>query len=121
MFPHADREFLDRTLGSRTGGRLFVSEDGGAPCGYAAVAEAPEATCAFVEVVVERFHRNRGLGRALLEAALATARLQGLARVEVHADPDNGLAADFLKSQGFRPAAAEAPGGGTVYRLELAA
>jgi ribosomal protein S18 acetylase RimI-like enzyme len=46
--------------------------------------------------------RGRGLGRALVEAALAAARERGCVRIELDVDEDNQAALALYRSCGFR-------------------
>jgi ribosomal protein S18 acetylase RimI-like enzyme len=58
--------------------------------------------CALIEeLVVDEDARRRGVGRALVEAAVEWARAQGCSEVEVSTDPDNASAQAFYQRLGF--------------------
>lgn len=58
--------------------------------------------CALIEeLVVDEPARRRGVGRALIQAALDWARTQGCSEVEVSTEPDNTAARAFYQRLGF--------------------
>jgi len=58
--------------------------------------------CALIEeLVVDEGARGRGIGRALIQAALAWAETQGCSEVEVSTELDNTTAQAFYRRLGF--------------------
>ena len=87
-------------------GRLFVLRVGGEVAGMAnaliTVSTAQGGRVLLLEdVIVSREHRGGGLGRRLIEHVLAWASAQGMTRVTLLADKDNGAALDFYHKLGF--------------------
>jgi GNAT superfamily N-acetyltransferase len=89
-------------------GRLFVVRDGAKVIAMASalitVSTAEGERVALLEdVIVDREHRGRGLGRELVEHVLNWVREQGMTRVTLLADRDNRAALDFYRRLGFEP------------------
>ncbi|MFK7835233.1 MAG: N-acetyltransferase family protein [Sulfitobacter sp.] len=59
--------------------------------------------------------RGQGVGRALIEASLATSRLMGCRYMTVGTHPENGAAADVYRAAGFEPL----PPPGPRFRIKL--
>ena len=57
--------------------------------------------CWLEDLYVEEAGRGRGLGRALVEAALERARARGAARIELDTNEDNAAAIALYESFGF--------------------
>ena len=76
----------------------FVATEGGTPIGVCVLQQTPVA--ALEHVWVDPVHHGRGVGRALVTHALATARELGLDRVRVESDP---FAEAFYRHLGARP------------------
>jgi RimJ/RimL family protein N-acetyltransferase len=53
-------------------------------------------------LMVAEAHRRRGIGRALLEQAVAWARPRGITKLELHVFPHNGPAIALYEAFGFR-------------------
>ena len=75
--------------------------------------------CYLEDLFVRQEARRSGLGRALVEGALARARERGCARVELDANEDNPPALALYQRLGFS-AVSESPGGrNLLMRLRL--
>jgi ribosomal-protein-alanine N-acetyltransferase len=75
-------------------------------------------------LAVDLEHQRCGLGRALLRAAVRSARAQGLARVVLHVSIDNAGALALYESEGFHKEqrqphyyASESPQGGAAWLM----
>lgn len=79
----------------------FLAESDGAAAGYALV--VPELTIGrvIIEGVVAPRFRRRGIGRHLLERALAHSRSLGARLAHVSSTPDNAAASRLLEHAGF--------------------
>jgi ribosomal protein S18 acetylase RimI-like enzyme len=104
---------------------VLVAERAGAVVGYAYAAvegidymslRGPAGV--LHDVVVDSGHRGQGVGRMLLDAALAALEARGVPRVVLNAAERNETARKFFASAGFRPTMVEmtrerggAPGG----------
>ena len=74
-------------------------------------AQSPPAIPAFIQeplqivgdVIVEASQRGRGIGRALVERALAWGRVRGLKQVQLTVFAENARAREFYEELGFRP------------------
>ena len=99
---HLERGLADPSV------RLFVAECGERFAGFcAATLEAAppllreHGRLAITEIWVERDARRGGVGRALVDAALAWGRERRAARVEVRVAARNAEAQAFWRAQGF--------------------
>jgi ribosomal protein S18 acetylase RimI-like enzyme len=97
-FPYASVEF---GLGSSSSRLLVAREyDGGPIVGF--VAGRVRRGCLHIEgLAVERTWRRRGIGRALVRAAVARARAEGLAAVTLHVGTRNAAAIALYRAEGF--------------------
>jgi ribosomal protein S18 acetylase RimI-like enzyme len=90
------------------GGRLLVARDGDLVVGHLQLTDRASGAEAEVKnMAVEPAYRRRGVGRALMDAAIATARADGRSRLVVAtaaADTDN---LRFYQRLGFRLASVE--------------
>jgi GNAT superfamily N-acetyltransferase len=75
--------------------------------------------CCLEDLFVEDQGRGSGLGRALVEAAIARARKRGCARVELDANEANEPAMALYRSVGFDSWSAAAGGNDLFMRLRL--
>jgi GNAT superfamily N-acetyltransferase len=103
------RDWYRRLLA--TGGSYLTARDDEARLiGYAVVAlergeddtfEVQGGTAEVVTLVVSRGHRSSGVGGALLRAAEALAREQGMDTVKIAVMSGNGRARDFYETNGY--------------------
>lgn len=81
-------------------GTSWVAEAGGRPVGFLAAQVAGDELHVW-ELAVEPAHQGRGLGRRLIEAAVAHARDRGLAAVTLSTFTDVPWNAPFYQRLGF--------------------
>lgn len=101
---------LTQILADPAIGTLLIAERRGAVVGMVnllyTVSTALGAPAALLEdVVVRAEERGRGVGGALLNAAVETARRRGCARITLHADAGNVAAQRFYRRAGFEASA----------------
>jgi [ribosomal protein S18]-alanine N-acetyltransferase len=84
---------------------LAALETGDELVGYAGLAVVPPTEAWVQNIAVRRDHQRRGLGRALLEALLATACRRGVRRILLEVAVDNGPAQKLYASYGFEQVA----------------
>jgi RimJ/RimL family protein N-acetyltransferase len=83
---------------------VFVVDDDGAVVGRLSVSRDPHPASRHVAdlgLMVAAGHRRRGIGRALLEQAVAWARAAGVRKLELHVFPWNEPAVALYESFGF--------------------
>ncbi len=80
----------------------FVAERDGKIVGYADVLEGAPTRVELARIYVLPAEQGRGVGRALLEAAVAAARRRGAARLEVAVDARNRAGLRWYAGRGFR-------------------
>lgn len=88
------------------GGETVVLLIGAGPAGLVVLRYRPAIwtdalECWLAELYVVPSQRRRGLGRALLDAAIADARQRGADRLELAASDDNSPARALYESRGF--------------------
>ncbi len=90
--------------------RVFIADEDGEAVGYlyAQVVRRPESALRHAldlvyihHIAVRRTHRGQGCGEALVQRALALAREEGIARVELDVWSFNEGARAFFRRQGF--------------------
>jgi GNAT superfamily N-acetyltransferase len=91
-------------------GRLFVLRVDGQVAGMAnaliSISTAQGTRVLVLEdVIISAAHRAGGLGRRLVEHVCAWAKAEGMTRVTLLADQDNGPALGFYERLGFGPSA----------------
>jgi streptothricin acetyltransferase len=89
-------EVADYLAGERA---LFVA--GAAPVGYIAVSRSWNGYASVDDLAVDAAHRGRGAARALLDAAVAWTRDQGLAGVRLETQHNNVAACRLYARYGF--------------------
>jgi len=101
---------LRMILGDPRVGRILAAREDGRVVGMVnllfTVSTAEGARVLLLEdMVVDPAHRGRGVGLALVEAAIAFAAEQGCARITLLTDEDNASAQWFYGRAGFRRSA----------------
>lgn len=97
------RDFVESNL-SR-GNPQFVALDEGSVVGWCDIVRINQPVrqhCGTLGMGVLPEYRGKGLGRSLLETALADARLSGFLRVALHVRASNAPAIALYQSCGFR-------------------
>jgi putative acetyltransferase len=84
-------------------GRLWVLRDGGAVVGCVAVTPLGDGACELKRMYLLPEHRGKGLGRQLLNQALAFAREQGFKKVELETHTKMEAARALYRGAGFQP------------------
>lgn len=85
-------------------GRLLLACDGNSVLGCAALRCVDDATCEMKRVYVRPEARGMKLGRRLVEALLAEAKLAGYSRICLDVLPEFAIAQNLYLSLGFFPA-----------------
>jgi ribosomal protein S18 acetylase RimI-like enzyme len=100
--------FLNTQLGEE-GVAVIVAEQGGDVIGYVYAAVEPrdwmslrDEAGAIHDVVVDPKHRGAGVGRLLLDAALAFLKSRGMPRVVLETAEQNDVAQRLFAKAGFR-------------------
>ncbi len=105
--PYLEQMFVDLR---RNAGKVFVAIDENAVIGYACVwartrpddvSEAPQEYALVTELVVLASHRELGIGRSLLRAAVSYAKEQGSSCVRISVLAENDAARALYRSEGF--------------------
>ena len=98
-----ERRYL-RALKRHPDAAVFVADDDGAVVARLSVARDPHVSSRHVAdlgLFVAMSHRRRGIGRALLEEAVAWARETGVTKLELHVFPWNEPAIALYERFGF--------------------
>jgi RimJ/RimL family protein N-acetyltransferase len=101
--PSDERRYL-KALRHHPDAAVFVAEDGGTLAGRLSLARDPHPSSRHVAdlgLMVAAEHRRRGIGRALLEQAVAWARDVRVRKLELHVFPWNEAALALYESFGF--------------------
>jgi RimJ/RimL family protein N-acetyltransferase len=83
---------------------VFVAEDEGLIVGRLSIARDQHPACRHVAdlgLMVAASHRRRGIGTALLDAAVRWARAAGVRKLELHVFPWNEAAIKLYENYGF--------------------
>jgi phosphinothricin acetyltransferase len=102
------RRVYDRILEAPELGVILVATAGNMVCGFAYAgyewrSEYGGETMDLVEMFVDQSWRNRGVGKAMLEALIAHARGRGIRRFTSQVHPGNSAIEHALDSVGFDP------------------
>jgi len=100
----ADERRYVRALRRHPDGALIVADDAGMIVGRLSLVRDPHPSSAHVAdlgLMVAASHRRRGVGRALLDAAVAWARESGIRKLELHVFPHNEPAIQLYEGYGF--------------------
>ena len=98
-----ERRFL-RSVRGHPDAAVFVAEVGGTVVGRLSLARDPHPASRHVAdlgLMVAAAHRRHGIGRALLERAVAWARSAGVRKLELHVFPWNEPALALYQAFGF--------------------
>ncbi len=96
----ARAERYRETITAGPPGALWVGDDDGHVVGYAGVQQGPAGVLHLGMAVLPE-HRGRGLGRSLLDAAIAHGRACGAHKLELEVFTDNARAISLYASAGF--------------------
>lgn len=99
-----ERRYL-RALRRHPDAAVFVADDDGAVVGRLSIARDPHGASSHVAdlgLMVALGHRRRGIGRALLDQAVAWARDAGVSKLELHVFPWNEPAIRLYERFGFQ-------------------
>jgi GNAT superfamily N-acetyltransferase len=99
----ADRRALDDPEGYILGhgGQIFMAETGGQVVGGCALLRNDDGSFELAKMAVDPAMRGRGVGRALGEAAIASAKALGASRVELLSNTRLAPAITLYRSLGF--------------------
>ena len=98
-----ERRYL-RALKRHPDAAVFVADDDGAIVARLSIARDPHSASRHVAdlgLMVAASHRRQGIGRALLEQAVAWARDAGIVKLELHVFPWNEPAIRLYEEFGF--------------------
>jgi RimJ/RimL family protein N-acetyltransferase len=102
--PVADERRYLKAVRRHPDAAVLVAADGDRIVGRLSLARDPHPASAHVAdlgVMVAASHRRRGIGRALLEAAVDWARKAGISKLELHVFPWNEPAIQLYEGFGF--------------------
>jgi len=94
----ANPDAIEIPLEQIAGGRVFVSEMGGAPVGFSAIEPRADGETELDALFVEPTFRRHGVGRLLVDYCAEVARKQGSKALHVTGNPH---AEDFYLACGF--------------------
>ena len=103
--PGEERRYLRGIRRSPDAAVLLAETAAGEVVGRLSLARDPHPASGHVAdlgLMVAAAHRRRGIGRALLEAAVDWARAQGVEKLELHVFPHNAPAIALYEAFGFR-------------------
>lgn len=102
--PVADERRYLKAVRRHADAAVFVAVDGDRLVGRLSLARDPHPASAHVAdlgLMVSASHRRRGIGRALLDAAVKWARMVGVDKLELHVFPWNEPAIRLYERYGF--------------------
>jgi RimJ/RimL family protein N-acetyltransferase len=99
-----ERRYLRSVRRSRHAAVYLAETDDGAIVGRLSISRDPHPACLHVAdlgLMVDAAHRRRGIGTALLAAAVEWARSVGVSKIELHVFPYNEAAIALYEQFGF--------------------
>ena len=103
VFPHSSLPPVFGGAGVAPVVWIARAEPGGPVVGFVGT-RARDGALEISGIAVEPAHQRAGIGRALVRAALRSARLRGLEIVSLHVSTGNAVAIRLYTSEGFRKA-----------------
>jgi len=101
-FQHVDEELRDFPRKySEPEGSFFLAKAGAQPCACAGLRRIDKGTCEIKRLYVSDRFRGRGIGRGLVEYAIAAARAKGYRLMRLDTLEDMKTAQDLYRSLGF--------------------
>lgn len=117
----ADLKDIERSYFERGGAFYVLEEENGSIIGAYGLYPTEEGPCELRKMYLQRSHRGKGLGRLLLEDALAQARQMGFENMTLETASVLKEAISLYRSYGFAEYRPEhlSPRCDKAYRLEL--
>jgi ribosomal protein S18 acetylase RimI-like enzyme len=81
--------------------RLFLAWEQGSVVGFASSRRIDAVTVELAGIIVLRSAAGRGVGSALVDAAIGSARIDGYKTMNVRTETSNQLALEFYRKRGF--------------------
>ena len=99
------RREIERDIANNANG-VFVAEEEGRPVGFITTREDQDTRIGLIaNLAVLRDHRDKGLGRSLIDASLAYLRKQGMTQVKIETLESNPVGQHLYVSCGFKEVA----------------
>ena len=99
----SDLDDLEREYVNRGGAFDVLVDDHGVVIGSVGLCRVDGRTCELRKMYLDRNHRGRGFGRALIEHALARAAAMGFGRIELETSSKLPAALTMYERCGFLP------------------
>lgn len=96
----ASLEHLQRLI-SNPKVKILLARDGELIVGFAVNRTVDEATTELAGIIVQERYTGRGVGKALINAAIESASAQGFRSIIVKTEPFNKRAIGFYEASGF--------------------
>ncbi|WP_431303127.1 GNAT family N-acetyltransferase [Sediminicoccus sp. BL-A-41-H5] len=101
LYPGEPRRALNPATLDAPGIHLLLARRDGFAAGCCALMEQADGTAELKRMVVDPAHQRQGVGEALLRAAEAVARAQGVTLLRLEVGTRNGAAEALYRSAGF--------------------